>query len=164
MNFDKTTDAGRRVRLAGSERAVLAVLAAGTIIIPTIFSSGLDPFRLPKELVFRAEAIVLLALAVVLATSRRRTWTLNWRPEFLLAAAIVCWSVITTVTSTNRQLSADSLITVLAASVIFIATCLAAQSATIVAVDVLMLACCANAVIVILQELKVWTPFAPSPV
>jgi O-antigen ligase len=149
---------------AGLERAVLVVLAAGLIVIPTIFSSGADAFRLPKELAFRAEAIVLLMLAVFwFATSRRRTWMAGRRPEFVLAAAVVCWTVVTTATSTNRLLSIDSLITVVAAVVIFIATCLAAQAVSLVAVDVLMIACSVNAVIVILQELKIWTPFAPSP-
>jgi MYXO-CTERM domain-containing protein len=149
--------------IAGAERAVLAVLAAGLIVIPLILCNGADPFRLPKELVFRAEAIVLLMLAVFWATSRRRTWRLAKRPELILAAAIVCWTLVTTMTSTNRQLSVDTLITVVAASVIFIATCLAAQTTSLVAVDVLMIGCCVNAVIVILQELKVWTPFSPSP-
>ena len=66
--------------------------------------------------------------------------------------------------STNRQPSIDSLITVLAAAVIFITTCLAAQTTPMIAIDVLMVACCANAIIVILQELQIWTPFLLSPV
>ena len=149
-------------RLAFSERSILAVLAAGLLIVPVILGSGLDAFRLPKELAFRAEAIALLMLTVFWATSRRRTWTVARRPEFLLAAAVVGWCVITTVTSTNRPLSVDSLVTILAAAVIFIATCLAARAVTLIAVDVLMIACCANAVLVILQELKIWTPFPSS--
>ena len=152
--------------LAGAEPAALAVLvtlAAGLIVIPAVFSSGLDTFRLPKELVFRAEAITLLMLAVFWATSRRRTWTFAMRPEFLVTAAVVGWTVITTVTSTNRLLSTDSLITVVAAAVIFIATCLAAQRVTLIAVDVLMLTGCVNALLVILQELKIWTQLPPSP-
>jgi O-antigen ligase len=138
------------------------VLAAGTIVIPAIFSNGADPFRLPKELVFRAEAIVLMAVAAFWMTAKTRAWRFGGRPEFLIAAAILCWTLITVATSTNRQLSADSLITVIAAIVIFMATCLAAQTVSLVAVDVLMFACCVNAGIVILQELKIWTPFPPS--
>lgn len=163
MIIEKSAGPENGSRLAAAERAALAVLAAGTLVIPAILSSGMDPFRLPKELAFRAEAITLLMLAVFWATSQRRTWTFAKRPELLLAAAIVCWSVFTTATSTNRQLSMDTLITILAAVVIFIATCLAAQTVPIIAVDVLMIACCANAIIVILQELKIWTPFLPSP-
>ncbi|HSY52292.1 MAG TPA: O-antigen ligase family protein [Thermoanaerobaculia bacterium] len=145
-----------------AERVMPAVLAAGLLVIPAIFSNGTDTFRLPKEVVFRAEAILLLMLAVFWVTSRRRTWTFGKRPELILAAAFVCWTIVTTAASTNRLLSIDSLITVVAAAVIFIATCLAAQTVTLVAVDVLMIGCCANAVIVILQELKIWTPFLAS--
>src|SRR5262249_26080185 len=49
--------------------------------------------------------------------------------------------------------------TVIAAAVIFIATLLAAQTATVAAVDVLMFGACANSVLVILQELRIWSPF-----
>src|SRR5258708_24290630 len=52
--------------------------------------------------------------------------------------------------------------TVLAAVVIFIATCVAAQTTSIIAIDVLMAACCINGVIVVLQELKIWSPFPSS--
>lgn len=146
-------------RLNNAERAVLTVLAAGMLIIPLIFNSGAERFRLPKELVFRGEAITLLALAVFWVTSKTRTWRFAKRPEFFVAAAVACWSLITVAASTNRQLSVDSLITIVAALVIFVATCLAAQTTSLVAIDVMMIGCCINAVIVILQELKIWTPF-----
>jgi O-antigen ligase len=149
-------------RPAIAERAILVVLATGLIVIPAILSPGMDTFRLPKELAFRAEAIALLMLAVFWATTRRRTWTFVKRPELLVAAAIVCWSIITTAASTNRALSIDSLITIVAAVVIFIATCLAAQKRSLIAVDVMMFAGCANAILVLLQELKIWTPYPPS--
>jgi len=140
------------------KRVMPLVLAAGLLATATITSNGFDHFRLPKELAFRAEAIVLLAIGVFWWTAKRR---ITWRPEFSLAAAIVGWTMITTATSTNRQLSVDSLITVIAAAVIFIATCVAAESVrSFVAIDALMIGCCINAVIVILQELQIWTPFA----
>jgi len=147
----------------GAERAITIVLAAGLLATATIVTNGIDHFRLPKELVFRAEAIALLALAAFWLTSKQRTWTFQWRPEFFLAAAIACWTLVTVFTSTNRLISIDSLITVIAAVVIFIATCLAAQTVRFEAIDVLMIGACINAVLVILQELKIWTPFNPAP-
>src|SRR5258708_4065009 len=158
----RSGDSSGQPRLTGVERAALAVLGAGLLVIPTIYCNGLDVFRLPKELVFRAEAVLLLALAAFWATARRRTWTLGWRPEFVVAGTVVCWAVVTTISSTNRQLSLDSLMTVLAAVVIFVATCVAAQTTSIIAIDVLMAACCTNGVIVVLQELKIWSPFPSS--
>jgi O-antigen ligase len=160
MQTRKRAAADRSPRLAGAERTALAVLAAGALVIPTIITSGSDPFRLPKELAFRAEAILLLAAAVFWMTSRKRTWRISRGPELVAAAAIVGWTLLTTATSTNRLLSADSLITVAAAAVIFIATCVAAQALSLVAVDVLMVGACANAALVILQETKLWTPLA----
>jgi O-antigen ligase len=144
-------------------RPVLVLLAAGLLIIPTLYSSGMEAFRLPKELAFRAEAIALMAAAVFWATSARRTWTRRPRPEFLLAGAIVLWAALTAAFSTNRALSADSFLTVVAAAVIFVATCIAARTTrSLVAVDVLMAAACANAAVVLLQELDVWSPFTPA--
>jgi len=146
-----------------AESASVWVLGLGAVVVATIFSrAGTDMFRLPKELVFRAEAVVLLMLGAFWITANRRTWRFGKRQEFLLVAAIAGWTLITAAASTNRQLSFDSLITVAAAAVIFIATCLAAQGLSFIAIDVLMIGCGVNAVIVILQELKIWTPFPDS--
>ena len=136
------------------------ILAAGLLLIPVIYSGGLDVFNLPKELAFRAEAVALLAVGVFWATSKARAWKLGAsRTAIVLATVIVAWAAITTATSTNRLLSADTLLTVAAAAVIFVATLLAARTTSIVAVDVLMFGACANAALVILQELKIWSPF-----
>lgn len=140
------------------ERAIPIVLAIGLIVLPmTVVRDGADAFRLPKELVFRAEAIVLLAL-LLLRVRARHLAVARWRPEFMLTAAIVTWSMVVTATSTNRALSIDSLITILAGAVIFIATCVAAGSRGREAVDVLMIGCCVNAGVTILQELELWQP------
>ena len=140
------------------QRAILIVLAIGLIVLPmTVVRDGADAFRLPKELVFRAEAIVLLAL-LILRMRTPRLQIARWRPEFMLTAAIVVWAMVVTATSTNHALSVDSLITILAAAVIFIATCVAAEERSLEAIDVLMIGCCVNAAITILQELNVWQP------
>ncbi|HEX3581897.1 MAG TPA: O-antigen ligase family protein [Thermoanaerobaculia bacterium] len=83
-----------------------------------------------------------------------------WRPEYILGLAIAGWAAITTLTSTNRALSIDALITVAAAAIIFFATSLAAQPGLL---DWLMVGCCVNAVAVILQEAGIWVPFPPAP-
>src|SRR6478752_2695687 len=144
---DKLTPSMKQNRVAipdsapvpsAAERAATVVLAAGVLITAVIFSSGADRFRLPKELVFRAEAVVLVALTVIWATAGRRTWSFTPRREHILALAIVGWAAITTATSTNRMLSTDALITVAAAAVIFVVTSIAARTAPLAAIDVLM--------------------------
>jgi O-antigen ligase len=142
------------------ERAIVCALGAGLLLTATIVTRGADRFRLPKELVFRGEAIVAAALLVFWATSRRRTWSFSWRPEYILGLAIVGWAAITTVTSTNRMISIDALITVAAAAIIFLASSLAAQR---LLVDFVMIGCTINAVAVILQELRIWVPFPMPP-
>ena len=119
---------------------------------------GDEAFRLPKELAFRAEAILLLVAAVFWITARQRTWTIPRGAELIVAAAALAWTIVTLAFSTNRMLSLDSLITVVAAIVIFIATRMAAPSLSLIAIDVLMIPACINAALVILQELKLWTP------
>ena len=111
-----------------AESAIVLVLAAGVVVVATMFSrGGADVFRLPKELAFRAEAIVLLMLGAFWITAKRRTWRFGRRREFLSDRGDRLLDGDHRWTSTNRQLTADSLITVVAAAVIFIATCLAAQ-------------------------------------
>jgi O-Antigen ligase len=138
-----------RPRPAGAERALRAILTVGLVVIPVLYSSGMDVFRLPKELAFRAEAFLLFAVLAWRFTRVRVPW---------LVTAAVAWTAIAAIFSTNRALSLDSLITVVAAAVIFIATLNA--RASIVVVDAMMAGACANAALAILQELKIWTPFA----
>ena len=140
------------------QRAILIVVAIGVVVLPlTVVPDGADAYRLPKELVFRGEAIVLLAL-LILRMRVSRAPVAKLRPEFILAAAIVVWTIVVTGTSTNRALSIDSLFTVIAAAVIFIATCVALEERSLEIVDVLMIACCVNAAITVLQELAIWNP------
>jgi O-antigen ligase len=150
----------RKSRSASSESAIFFALAAGLLLTATIVSGGAERFRLAKEVVFRGEAIVLVALFAFWATSANRTWKFTWRKEYILALAIVAWAAITTLTSTNRLLSIDPLITVVAAAIIFFASSLAARPRLL---DVVMAACGINAVAVILQEAKLWVPFPPAP-
>jgi O-antigen ligase len=146
-------------RLAGAERAALALLAAGAVLVPIIWWRGDDPFRLPKELAFRAEAVALLAVAVFWLTSRVRTWRVARTPELVVVAAALGWTLLATIFSTNRVLSIDTYITLLAAAIIFVVTCVAAQRLPFAAVDVLMAGACANAATVILQDRGLWSPF-----
>src|SRR5947207_12172793 len=93
-----------RAAPTGLERATIVVLAAGAALIPVVVDRALlDIYRLPKELAFRAEAIALVALAALWAVAGRRTWRVAWRsPDHLLAAAVLLWSGISVLTSTNR--------------------------------------------------------------
>jgi O-antigen ligase len=163
----KTARAKRRFRADYLTFAAL-VLAAAVIIISNGYMGGaVDTFRLPKEMLFRAAAILLLAIGAFAATARRARWretlaTIS-RVEWIVIGAIVVWAAVTTLTSTNRFLSEQSLITTLAAVSIYAATRLVAPRVTMDALAVVLAAASGNAAVVILQELRIWNPFVFPP-
>jgi hypothetical protein len=146
-------------------RVTAVVLGVAFVLVANGYMHGavMEAFRLPKESAFRAEALVLLVIAVFAATAPGASWRVTLRAistrEWLLAAAIVAWTVVTTLTSTNRALSWQSVITVLAAVTIWLATRVVAPRLSLIALDVVLAAACGNAIMVILQELRIWNPF-----
>ena len=153
--------AARRVGLTEVERAGIVFVIAGAVLIPLVVKMTLlDTFRLPKELAFRAEAIVLLAIGGLWAVSRRRTWRIDWRrTDYAVAAAVVLWTAVTVLASTNRALSIDSFATIIAAVVIYLATTIVARTTGVVIIDLIMAGCCLNAIVAMLQEARIWNPF-----
>jgi O-antigen ligase len=122
--------AGARTR---SESVITAVLLAGACVVPLIVSeSGYDVFRVPKTAVLEAEAILLAALLAITAIYRgaepfRELWRTQ-RPAVAIALGAVMWTAIASAASTNRPLSASSLLWVASCATIFIATLLVARS------------------------------------
>jgi O-antigen ligase len=144
------------------------ILGAGIVLIPILYASNAtDTFRLPKELAFRAEAILLLLMGLFAVTAPRASWrdALNTvsRREWSLLTAIAIWSVVTTITSTNRPLSEASLITVAAAMTIYVATRMVAPRLGLLALFVVLTGALINAVVVTLQDLRIWNPFVFPP-
>jgi len=148
--------------------SAVMLLGAGIVLIPILYSGGaLDAFRLPKEMAFRAEAIALALTGVFAATAPRAPWREALaalpRREWILLAAIAIWSVVTTLTSTNRPLSEASLVTGACALAIYIATRLVAPRLQLAVLFVVFAGAFANAAVVTLQELRIWNPFVFPP-
>ena len=145
------------------------VVAATLLIVPLLFDAyGKDNFRLPKELAFRASAIGLLVAFVFWITGAhanvRSTFRRQLRdPVVLLTLLIVAWTGITTITSVNRQLSLDSLITVIASAIFFLGCRAAMRRRAILLLDVLVVAAVANATLTLLQRFGLWQLFKPRP-
>jgi O-antigen ligase len=159
----KTARARRRFR-ADYPTAAAVVLGAAIIIIPNAYMGGaVDTFRLPKEMLFRAAGILLLAIGAFAATAHRARWRETLATissvEWIVIFAAVVWTAVTTLTSTNRLLSEQSLITTVATAALYVATRLVAPRLPLGALAVVLAAACGNAVVVILQELHVWNPF-----
>jgi len=142
----------------------VTLLGAGIVFIPILYTGGaLETFRLPKEMAFRAEAIALALTGVFAATAPHTRWrdalkTLPRREWFLLGA-IAVWCIVTTLTSSNRPLSEASLVTVAAALIVYVATRLIAPALRIPVLFVVFAGAFANAVLVTVQELRIWNPF-----
>lgn len=145
-------------------RVAAATLAAGIILIPIVYIGGvIDAFREPKEALFRGEAIVLLLIGAFAATSPAIGWravvTGLRRREWLLLAAIVGWSAITTLTSVNRSVSAASIVTLLATIAIYVTTRIVGRAMPHWALLVAFVGAAVNTVVVTLQEHGIWNPF-----
>ncbi len=140
-----------------------AILGVGLFVTSTAIAwSAIDVFRLPKEIAFRTEAILLAVLLVFLGTRKD-----GWRvlrdglplPDLVLPALITVWTLVTTLTSTNRPLSIESLITVASGAVIFLVTRRVAPHLPLLAIDACFAIASINAVVVTLQEYTGWNPF-----
>jgi len=120
-----------------------------------------DSFRLPKELAARSEAILLIVIvAVARLWNVRMQWTkLRWRDAaVLLPAAILIWTTLTTLTSTNRVISVRALVWVATAAAVFIVIYASGRNRELTALHALVGAAIANSVLAILQETKIWNP------
>jgi O-antigen ligase len=143
------------------ELAILALVVAGAVAIPLVFRR--DPggmFRLPKLIVLRGEAIliVFVTLASILlgAPIPRIRWRETW---VLLPLAVLTIFVVLTLTSTNRELSVSALFSATATAIVFFATVSAARTRGWILVAAPLAAAAANAVLLVLEETNLWMPF-----
>jgi O-antigen ligase len=160
------TASGAHPRQTLAERFAFAVVCATVIVLPLTFDPlGQEPWRIPKELVFRASAIMLAVALSFALTSRFRPATapLLRRPQFILPVLAVAWAGITTLTSTNRLLSADSFWTVVCSAIVSFAVLMTVRHKGFLAVDVALVPAVVNAVLVTLQEYGIWQPFQFPP-
>jgi O-antigen ligase len=156
-----------RTQDAASTMAFFAV-AATSIVLPLIVDlHGDDSFRQPKELVFRAGAIAVIVAFIFALTRRHNPLRINLallhRPPIAIPLMAVLWTAITTLTSVNRAVSLDSLITVVCSAALFIGTYAVMRGEGLIALDVALIPAVVNAVFVMLQEYKIWQPFTFPP-
>ena len=137
-------------------------MVGAAVVVPLVFSTtSNDSFRLPKLLVLRAAAI--LVLAVLLAFLQRQEWsqlvpTLA-RPEVRIAFLVAGWAAFTQVLAARPAQARGATISIACAAVLFIATRCFAASWRPRLLDWLMIPAVLNAGLYLLQELRVWTPF-----
>jgi O-antigen ligase len=162
-----TSAPAARTQDAASTIAFFAV-AATSIVLPLIVDlHGDDSFRLPKELAFRAGAIAVIVAFIFALTRRRNPLRINLallrRAPIAIPLVAVLWTAITTLTSVNRAVSVDSLVTVICSAALFIGTYAVMRGERLIALDVALIPALVNAALVMLQEYKIWQPFAFPP-
>jgi O-antigen ligase len=146
------------------DSAMLALVLAGAFLTPLVFRlDPVDMFRLPKALFLRAEAILLVSVALaafLMGAPTRAKWRDPW---LLMPLAAFATMVVLTLTSTNRMLSVEALASAAATLVVFLATAAAARRHRWTLLAAPLAAALVNAPLVIAEETGLWMPFGVKP-
>lgn len=138
-----------------SSTALLTLALAGLIAIPLFKYPGLDAFRYPKEMLLRAEAILVTALGVswwILGRLPLDRRALLRKPWVLWLLSVLGWSTITTLTSTNRLVSFQTLLYIAAMSAVFVGTVAAVRGRGLWVAAVPLLPAAINVVVLLMQQ------------
>jgi hypothetical protein len=147
----------RRLSAASWYAVAAAVLLTPLVIAP----AGKDRYRLVKDLLLVGDGILLIAiglLAVVWGLASVRPYLRD--PRIVTAGAIVAWTAVAALLSSNQRLSVFALMTVTAAAAFFTAAYLTARDKPLAATALAVVPAIPNAILVMLQETGTWNPFA----
>jgi len=138
-------------------RILWLLVAVATSFIGVVYQrNNIDSFRIVKLALYEAEAIVCLALILILLLWRKQEVFALLRPHRLpmaIVAAAVLWTGITSLTSSNRTLSVPAMIWVASCAVVFTATLLVARLGRGSAIAILpLIAATINALFAIAQR------------
>lgn len=144
-------------------RSAWLIIVVSLIVIPVyIGSSGRDGFRLPKDTLFIAAAVLLVILGAA-ALFRRLEARIRIRTVPLLATAAIVWTAITTAFSANRTLSLTALVWVVASAVFAIAIDLTGRNRRVEAIAWCLVPAVVNGVVFLLQRFHLWNPIHFQP-
>ncbi len=152
---------------AAGLRWLTPIIAAGALLIPVVMSlSGEDAFRFPKELVIRAEVIlIMIVLALAWAFGRTGLPRLDLRAKWLVLTALICtWTIVCALVSTNHLVSIPPTVRVLEYAFLFVVTVLVLRAQPSWFAGIIVPPAILNGFIYILQELDIWSPFDTSSV
>lgn len=142
-------------------RILAYILLAGAFLTPLVVSlDGHDHFRLPKQLVLYAVAIIALAVTAIALVLEKVQLDRNGRLLAKFAAGGLAWALVTVVLSTNRTLSVEAFVWAAALTAVFFVAAISFRDVRVevVAIAVLVPAV-VNAVILTLQTFDVWNPW-----
>lgn len=148
------------------QRLTWMLLVVSVLAIPlVVWLPARDSFRVPKEIFARAAVIstaAVLGISILFSRHALQQLVRGWRTHkavLIPCAGIVIWSLITTITSTNRTVSLYSLIWLLTATLFFVLTLFLSKHASLLVPRLLMIPLIVNSVTAVLQEFRIWSPF-----
>jgi O-antigen ligase len=129
---------------------------------------GDDHFRLPKDLVLIATAIITIAAAAIGLVLQKIELTPEMRHRLKLPALLcgggLAWTVIAAAASTNRTLSIDALVWVVSVGAAFLIGCAAFRAVPLWWISIAVLVpALVNSVLVLVQATGVWNPWVFDP-
>lgn len=132
---------------------VLTLLAASLLVALALVvtPSAYDPYRLPKELLLRAGAIMLAAIAVI-------RWVMGdvrlprWNQLTVFAAAAMLWTVVSTLVSRNPTLSVYSCAFVAACITVALAAVPSARAGSRIVLNGIVAAGAINGILCVLAH------------
>lgn len=150
--------------------AVLWTLVAlGALFVPLVFARNpFDAFREPKLLFYETQAILCLAVVLIGLVFRGRDFVAplrRHRATLLVVLAAVVWTLVATLTSTNRTLSVITFSWVAACAIVFVATLLVAsyQRGGMLLAGVALVPALVNGAFAVLQRTDVYNPMQYDP-
>ncbi len=140
----------------------------GTICIPlTVSLGGKDGFRLPKELLFRLEIVIILALGLAGAACHAIPTiaaAVRARPSpLLLAAMALVWVAVVTATATVPLLALSSYLTFVSIMLLFTATYALAARQQLDAIHAVFWPAAVNSIIAVITAITGWHPLVDHP-
>jgi O-antigen ligase len=137
------------------------LILLGTLATPLVISwGGQDHFRLPKQLLLIALAIICTAVAAMGLVLRKLEWPVDLRLPLAMAAAGLAWGVVSGIASTNRALSIQALLWGASVAALFLVMAFALRGASVTMLAAaLFIPGLANASLLLLQAFEIWNPW-----
>jgi len=121
---------------------------------------GKDPFRLPKQLVLIALAIVCAAITTIGLVLREIDWPSDLRLPLGIAATALAWATASAITSTSPAQSIEALIWGASVTALFLVAAFALRGIRVtVLATVLFIPGLINACLLLLQAFEIWNPW-----
>lgn len=137
------------------------IVLASVLLLPMAVSPGEVSFREPKEMVMRAEALLLVGAIAIFAVLGR-PWRLPIHAHhrwLALTAAIVIWTAITALFAANHIVAFESFVWVVTLAIIFCVTVVVARDAPLWFAALPLIPMALNVAAVFVQERGIWSIF-----